>query len=116
MSLLKVYGSVAVATMTTSAASNDGVKWYVKYCSVGLNKCRWIFWDRDSWGNTKDEVIEKFKHHLRVAHNFRGDTYLPVVQSLCAMLEVESFIDTAAADTPTPPMPASASTPNQPAT
>ena len=111
--LLKVYGSVAVATMTTSGAANGRERWYVKYCPVGQNRCQNISWDKDKWGDTKDEVIEKFKEHLRFAHGFRGDNYLGVVEKLCDMLETESFIDTAAEDVPTPPMPASVSTPKQ---
>ena len=113
ISLLKVYGSVAVATMTTSGASTGRQMWYMKCCPAGQDKCQNISWDRDTWGNSKDEVIAKFKEHLRFAHNFRGDNYVGVVQSLCDMLEVESFFDTAADAVPPPPMPASVSTPKQ---
>ena len=66
-------------------------------------------------GDTKDEVIDKFKDHLRCVHSFDSRKVPGVVESLCEILETETFLETAAEDTPTPPMPASALTPKQPA-
>ena len=111
-----LYGSVAVATMTTSGAANGRERYCIKECPVGKEMCQEFISDPKSYGDTKDEVIDKFKEHLRCVHHLFGEQYLGVVESLCDNLETGTFFDTAAADTPTPPMPASASTPNQPAT
>ena len=101
--------------MTTSGAANGRERYYIKICPVGKDQCHDFIWDPKNYGDTKDEVIDKFKDHLRCVHSFDSRKVPGVVESLCEILETETFLETAAEDTPTPPMPASALTPKQPA-
>ena len=101
--------------MTTSGAAHGRERYCIKECPVGKEMCQEFVSDPKSYGDTKDVVIDKFKEHLRCVHNIFGQKHFSV-KELCDILETETFFDTAAEDTPTPPMPASASTPNQPAT
>ena len=91
---LKACGSVgAVGKMPTTDAAGSKLVHYIKECPVNPKGCKGHTWNKQNWGYSKEDLIERFKEHLYIRHRILEED---VVEEAIDRAEIDSYINTTA--------------------
>ena len=79
--------------MPTTEATDGKLVHYIKECPVNPKGCKGHTWNKQNWGYSKEDLIERFKEHLYNKHGVTGEV---VIQIAIDLAEFDSYIGTTA--------------------